>query len=143
MKLTTALFFVVLVLSLSASAQTAKTKRPALPADIAAVVGQDSDSLLKNPAIQARTKMLLGKKYDSFLESFETLNPVTKEGDFLFSSGCLIHACTHLESAIAVDLVNQTVHVAVFRQNEKTRYFNESGKATPNVIREWAKNLRQ
>src|SRR3954471_14095012 len=141
MKLTTALFFVVLVLSLSASAQTAKTKRPALPADIAAVVGQDSDSLLKNPAIQARTKMLLGKKYDSFLESFETLNPVTKEGNYLFSSGCLIHACTHLESAIAIDLANRTIHAAIFRQDEKTRYFNEGGKATPEVIRSWANNL--
>ncbi len=132
---------VTLVSCFSATAQTAKPGRPALPADIAAVAGQDSDSLLKNPAIQTRMKKLLGSKYDSFMESFETLNPITKEGGLLFSSGCLIHACTHLESAIAIDLVNSTIHAAIFRQNEKTRYFNEGGRATPGVIRDWATNL--
>jgi hypothetical protein len=105
--------------------------------------GHDSDAILKNPAIKARMKMLLGNKYDSFMESFETLNPVTKERRFLFTSGCLIHACTHLESAIAVNLTGNTIHAAIFRQNEKTKFFNEGGKATPEVIRRWANNLRQ
>lgn len=86
-------------------------------------------------------RKLLGKEYASFMESFETLTPVTKEGRFLFSSGCLIHACTHLESAVAVDLVNRTIHAAIFRQGEKIRYFNEGGKPTPKVIRGWADNL--
>ena len=143
MKRTASLLLVILVSCFSATAQTAKTSRPALPSDIAATAGQDSDSLLKNPAIQARIKRLLGNKYGSFMESFETLNPVIKEGNYLFSSGCLIHACTHLESAIAVDLTNNTIHAAIFRQDEKTRYFNEGGKATPEVIRDWANNLRQ
>lgn len=143
MKRTASLLLVTLVSCFSATAQTAKTNRPALPSDIAAVAGQDSDSLLKNPAIQTRMKKLLGNKYDSFMESFETLTPVTREGHFLFSSGCLIHACTHLESAIAVNLTGNTIHAAIFRQDEKTRYFNEGGKATPGVIRDWANNLRQ
>ena len=141
MKRTAFALLVTLVSCFSATAQTAKPGRPALPSDIAAVAGQDSDSLLKNPAIQTRMKKLLGNKYDSFMESFETLNPITKEGSLLFSSGCLIHACTHLESAIAIDLVNRTIHAAIFRQNEKTRYFNEGGRATPGVIRDWANNL--
>lgn len=114
-----------------------------LPSDIAAVAGQDSDSLLKNPAIKARMEKLMGNKYDAFMESFETLTPVKKEGNFLFSSGCLIHACMHLESAIAVDLVNKTIHTAIFREDEMTRYFNEGGKATPAVVRGWASNLRR
>jgi hypothetical protein len=88
-------------------------------------------------------KKLLGSKYDSFMESFETLTPVTREGNVLFSSGCLIHACTHLESAIAIDLDHRTIHTAIFRQNETTRYFNEGGKATPRVIRAWANHLKQ
>lgn len=132
-----------LVSPLSSTAQTAKIRRSARPSDIAAVAGQDSDSLLKNPAIKARLKRLLGDKYDSFMESFEALTPVTKEGKYLFSAGCLIHACTHLESAIAVDLVNKKIHAAIFRQDEQTRYFNESGKATPKVIRDWASHLSQ
>jgi hypothetical protein len=142
MKRTASLLLVTLVLCFSALAQTPKTRR-ALPSEIAAVAGQDSDSLLKNPVIKARMQKLLGNKYSSFLESFETLNPITKEGNYLFSSGCLIHACMHLESAIAVDLVNETVHTAIFRQGKKTRYFNEGGRATPEVIRDWANNLSQ
>jgi hypothetical protein len=143
MKKTASLLLITLVSCFCALAQTAKTSCPALPSGIAAMAGQDSDRLLKNPLIKARVKKLLGKQYASFIESFETLNPVTSEGHFLFSSGCLIHACTHLESAIAVNLTNNTIHVAVFRQDEKTRYFNEGGKATPEVIRDWANNLRQ
>lgn len=143
MKRTASLLLIILVSCVSALAQTAKTRRLPLPSDIAAMADQDSDSLFKNPAIKARMEKLLGNKYDSFMESFETVNPVTKEGNLLFSSGCLIHACTHLESAIAVDLVYRTIHLAIFRQNEKTRYFNEGGKATPEVIRDWAANLRR
>ena len=141
MKRTASLLLITLASCFSATAQTAKTRRPALPSDIFAMAGQDSDSLLKNPVIKARMKKLLGNKYDSFMESFETLNPVMREGHYLFSSGCLIHACAHLESAIAVDLVSRTIHAAIFRQDEKTRYFNEGGKATPGVIRGWANNL--
>jgi hypothetical protein len=143
MKRTTSLLLVALAFCLSATAQTSQARRAALPPEIAAAEGHDSDSLLNNAAIQARMKKLLRSKYDAFMESFETLNPVRKEGDFLFSSGCLIHACTHLESAIAVDLVNQTVHAAIFRQDEKTPYFNEGGTATPAIIKDWAGNLRQ
>jgi hypothetical protein len=143
MKRTTSLLLVGLAFCLSATAQTSKARRPALPSGIAAMEGHDSDSLLKNAAIQARMKKLLRSKYDAFMESFETLNPVRKEGNFLFSSGCLIHACTHLESAIAVDLVNQTIHAAIFRQDQKTRYFNEGGTATPAVLKDWAGNLRE
>jgi hypothetical protein len=143
MKRTTSVLLVALAFCVSATAQTSQTRRPALPSGIAAAEGHDSDGLLKNAVIQARIKRLLRSKYDAFMESFETLNPVRKEGNFLFSSGCLIHACTHLESAIAVDLVRQTVHAAIFRQDEKTRYFNEGGTATPAVIKDWAGNLRQ
>lgn len=143
MKIAISLLSVVFVSCLTASGQTAKTRRVALPPDIAAAVGQDSDSLLESPSIKARIKTLLGNKYESFLESFETLNPVTKEGNYLFSSGCLIHACTHLESAVALDLVDETVHAAIFRQGEKIRYFNEGGRATPRVIRDWANHLRE
>jgi hypothetical protein len=143
MKRTASLLLITLVSCFSATAQTVKTRRSALPSDIAAVAGQDSDNLLKNPVIKARMKKLLGNEYDSFMESFETLNPVTREGNYLFWMGCLIHACTHLESAIAVNLTNNTIHAAIFRQDEKTRYFNEGGKATPEVIKDWANHLRQ
>jgi hypothetical protein len=143
MKRMTSLLLVALAFFVSATAQTSQSSRAALPPEIAAAEGHDSDSLLKNAAIQARIKRLLRSNYDAFMASFETLNPVRKEGNFLFSSGCLLHACTHLESAIAVDLVNHSVHAAIFRQDKKTQYFNEGGTPTPAVIKDWAGNLRQ
>ncbi len=122
----------------------AQSKRPALPANLAKWNGSDSDRILKNPIIISRLKKLLGQKnYADFTESWETLNPIVKKGNFLFSSGCLIHACGHIESAIAIDLVNQTVHAGVFRETEKTKYFNENGRKTPQVIKKWANRLNQ
>lgn len=104
--------------------------------------GKDSHDLLTNPTIKARLKKLLGEKsYADFTESWETVNPVIKKGNFLFSSGCLIHACGHLESAIAIDLLKKTIHVGIFRETEKTKYFNERRRKTPAIIRNWAQNL--
>src|SRR5688572_199807 len=134
---------ILLIFNLCVFAQTNKKhKKSGLPANIAELNGADSDRLLNNAAIKIRLKKLLGKKnYASFLESFETLTPIEKRGAFLFSSGCLIHACTHLESAIAVDLVNKTIHAAIYRKGERTRYFNENGRRTPGVIKNWANRL--
>lgn len=128
-----------LVFALCAFAQT-----PALPANIAKWNGADSDKLLKNVTIKSRLKKLLGKKnYADFMESWETLNPIVKKGNFLFSSGCLIHACTHAESAIAIDLVNNSIHAAIYRDEEKPKYFNEKSRKTPQVIKNWANRLAQ
>ena len=64
-----------------------------------------------------------------------------KDGDVLFASGCLIHACTHLESSIAIDLKNNTIHAAIFNDEKPTRFFNERGTKSPKAIIDWAKNL--
>lgn len=136
-------FLILLIFNFCVFAQTnIKHKKSGLPANIGKLNGADSDRLLNNAAIKIRLKKLLGKKnYAAFLESFETLTPIVKKGAFLFSSGCLIHACTHLESAIAVDLVNKTIHAAIYRQNERTKYFNEKGRSTPRTLKNWANRL--
>jgi len=142
MKKAIFLFLITAIFAASGFAQTVKTKVPALPAGIADWKGEDSSKILDNAVIKARLKRLLGKKnYASFLESFETLNPTEKSGEILFSSGCLIHACGHLESAIAVDLVNNTIHAAIYNEEKKTRYFNEKGSKTPESIINWANRL--
>ncbi|MBS1795343.1 MAG: hypothetical protein JSS81_15915 [Acidobacteria bacterium] len=134
---------ILFLLTLSVAGATAQTKSgAALPVGLVRMTEADSAELLKDPVIKKRLRKLLGRKnYAAFLESFETVTPVEKKGSFLFSSGCLIHACRHLESAIAVDLVNQTIHAAIYRQTERTRFFNENRRKTPRVIRRWAKNL--
>ena len=132
----------LIIFAAAALAQNVKPKTPALPAGIAEWNGEDSDKILNNAVIKIRLKKLLGKKnYASFLESFETLTPIEKNGAILFSSGCLIHACTHLESAIAIELLNKTIHVGIFRRNEKTKYFNENGRKTPRALKSWADRL--
>jgi hypothetical protein len=134
------LFLISLIFATSTFAQKVK---PNFPADIAAWTGEDSAKILENPVIKIRLKRLLGaKNYASFLESFETLTPIKKNGNILFSSGCLIHACTHLESAIAIDLANQTIHAAIYRDDKKTKYFNEIGSKTPKSIANWANRLK-
>jgi len=136
------LFLITAVFGVSVFAQNAKPNTRSLPDGIAEWNGEDSGKILDNAVIKARMKKLLGKKnYASFLESFETLNPIEKNGDILFSSGCLIHACGHLESAIAVDLVNNTIHAAIYNEEKKTRYFNEKGSKTPESIINWANRL--
>jgi hypothetical protein len=130
------------ICGMSAFAQKAKPRTAALPAAIAQWAGQDSDIILNDPAIKTRLQTLLGtKNYASFVESFETVTPITKDGHVLFSSGCLIHACTHLESAIAIDLKANTIHAAIFNDVRKTRFYNERGSKTPDAVAKWAKRL--
>ena len=137
-KLSVILF--VLLFAFGANAQTTKSKRQPLPANIAN--WQDSFKLVNNAAVKSRLKKLLGKKgYADFLESWETVNPIVKKGNVLFSSGCLIHACGNVESAIAIDLKSKTIHVGIFRDNEKTKYFNEAKRKTPQIVRNWANRL--
>lgn len=143
MKKITLSFLIIALGGWCAFAQTKqKTPKSELPAGMARLGGDYSDTLLNNSVVKMRLRKLLGKKnYASFYESFETLTPIEKKGQFLLTSGCLIHACTHLESAIVIDLVNKTIHAAIFRRNEKTKYFNENGRRTPKALKDWGDRL--
>ncbi len=138
------IIFSLLIVAICAFGATAQTNKKGdkLPAVIIKMTDADSFALLNNPVIKTRLKKLLGaKNYAAFLDSFETVSPVEKNESILFASGCLIHACGHLESAIAVDLVNQTVHAAIYNQIEKTKFFNEKNRKTPAIIKNWADRL--
>ncbi len=51
------------------------------------------------------------------------------------------HACGHLESAVAIDLLNNTIHAAIYNEQKKTAFFNERGSRTPESLTAWAKFL--
>lgn len=139
MKKAVFLFLVTTIFAVSIYAQNVKPKVSVLPVGIAGWTDADSDKILNDAAIKIRLQKLLGKKnYSAFLDSFETINPVEKNGNVLFSSGCLIHACGHLESAIAIDLVNNTIHAAIYNEKKKIAYFNERNSKTPESIANWA-----
>lgn len=119
-----------------------EAENPELPAGIADWAGEGSDKLVSQPSINKRLQKLLGaENYEAFMGSFETLNAIERKGDVILGSGCMIRACTRLESALAVDLENKTIHAAIFNQIEETRYFNEKGAATPAALSEWARRL--
>lgn len=134
-------FLMVLICSLGLAAQT-KTENNKFPAEISKMTDADSHELLENAAIKMRLRKLLGaKNYEAFTASFETVSPVEKKGAFLFSSGCIIHGCSNAESAIALDLTNNTIHVAIYDRTKPTKFFNENRRKTPKVIRDWSNRL--
>jgi hypothetical protein len=136
------IFLTIAVISVAVFAQHSKSKNTALPGDIASWTGPDSDKVLDNAVIKSRLKKLLGKKnYSDFTTNWETVGPLEKKGNVIFVSGCLLHACGHLESAIAIDLANNTIHAGIYNEELKTRIFNERGTATPRRITLWANHL--
>jgi hypothetical protein len=91
------------------------------------------------PAVKARLRALLGRRYSEFAQSIDVQAPMTKVGDFLLGSGCLPHSCTINEAAFAIDMVNKRVHAAIFDKDKPTAYFNEDKKPTPQVLLDWSK----
>ncbi len=126
------------------SVQKTELKTNVLPPGISGWNGKDADRILKNPSIVRRLRKLLGKQhYADFIELLETVTPITKNGSVLFASGCPIHACGHLESAVAIDLSRNTVHAAIYNEEKKTAYFDERGSKTPQSIIVWANRLNE
>ncbi len=142
-KLRLACFMLVLsVFSFAQEKKVAISQTADLPADIAEWSGRDSDEILENAVIKLRLQNMMGNAdYESFSEYFETITRIEKRGDFLFAGGCMIHACMHLESAIAINLKNKTVHTAIFDETKETKFFNENESKTPEPILAWAKRL--
>lgn len=100
------LFVVVGVLIIStipAMAQPA-TRRPALPRNLDAYVGEYPDKLMRVTSVKSRLKTLLGKRYTDFDTSISVQHLIEKNGDFLIASGCMPHACTVNEAAFVIDL---------------------------------------
>jgi hypothetical protein len=98
---------------------------------------------MKVPAVKARLKTLLGKRYADFDISIAVQSPMTKVGDFLLASGCMPHACTITEAAFAIDLVNKRIHAVIYDKDKPTTYFNEDKKPTPQILKDWISDRGQ
>jgi hypothetical protein len=134
---------ITLTLCIFANAQSKVKTNSSATVNFSKSEGQYPFELFKNKTVRSRIKKLLGKNYSEFFDTFETQALFKKKGNFLFSSGCLIHACGHLESAIAIDLVTNTIHIGIFRQDERAKTFNENKRKTPKVLTVWFKNLKE
>jgi hypothetical protein len=133
---------ITLTLCVFANAQPKIKPKSSATVNLSKSESQYPFELFKNKTVKSRMKKLLGKNYSDFFDSFETQEPFKKKGNFLFSSGCLIHACGHLESAIAIDLSTNSIHVGIFRENEAAKTFNENKRKTPKILTAWLKNLK-
>ncbi len=137
--------FVLVALFIAVTAASgvvrAQTNKPALPANLDKYVGKYPDGFLNLPAVKTRLRKLLGTRYASFVTSFAVQMPFQKVGGFLFTTGCQAHSCTLSESAIAVDIAAKTIHVGIYRQATKGKFFNEAGADTPRPIADWADEL--
>ena len=136
------LLSLMLILSVSATAQTA-VKRPALPGNLAIYVDEYPVKLMKVASVKSRLKVLLGKRYSDFVLSIQVQAPMTIVGDFLLASGCMPHVCTINEAAFAIDLKNKRIHAAIYEKDEPTRYFNEDKAPTPKVLLDWVEELKK
>lgn len=126
--------------AIAAAAQTS-TRRPALPANLARYVDEYPVKLMKVPAVRARLKALLGNRYADFDTSISVQHTMTRDGDFLFASGCTPHACTISEAAFVIDLKNRRIHAVMYEKDEPPRFFNEDKTATPKILLDWVAEL--
>jgi hypothetical protein len=136
------IILITLTLCVLATAQSRVKTKNSATVSFSKSEGQYPFELFKNKTVKSRMRKLLGKNYSDFFDSFETQEPFAKKGNFLFSSGCLIHACGHLESAIAIDLAANTIHIGIFREDEAAKTFNENKRKTPKILTAWLKNLK-
>lgn len=134
--------FLLGILAISTAAAAAQAaRRPALPRNLPAYVGEYPDKLMKVPSVKSRLKTLLGKRYSDFDGSISVQHTITTEGDFLFASGCMAHACTINEAAFVIDLKNKRIHAVIYERDAPAKFFNEDKAATPQILLDWVKEL--
>jgi len=134
-------FGLIVVFTVFGTAQSS-TKRPPLPANLAKYVGEYPADLMRVPAVKSRLKTLLGKRYADFDYSISVQDVMKLDGDFLFGSGCMAHACTLTEAAFVVDVKNKRIHAVLYDKDKPAAYFNEDKVAAPQVLIDWVAALK-
>jgi hypothetical protein len=116
-------------------------RRPALPSNLSTYVGKYPVTLIKVASVKSRLRSLLGESYSDFNTSIDVQHQITRDGDFLFASGCMAHSCTTNEAAFVIDLKNKRIHAVIYERDADTRFFNEDKAATPQVLLDWIKEF--
>jgi hypothetical protein len=97
---------------------------------------------MKVPAVKARLKTLLGRRYTDFVYSIDVQSPMKMAGDFLFANGCMAHACTINEAAFVIDVKNKRIHAMLYEKDKAPLYFNEDKAPTPQILIDHAAELK-
>jgi hypothetical protein len=136
--------FILVILSIIATSvvmsQTGP-KRPALPNNLAKYVDEYPVELMKVTSVKRRLRTLLGKRYSDFEHAISVQSPIKRQGDILFASGCLAHACTINEAAFVIDLKNKRIHAVIYEKDSPAQFFNEDKAPTPQILLDWIKEF--
>lgn len=82
--------------------------------DLSHYVGKyPSELFRKEPSLKTRLRKLLGTNYQVFFNRLQTEMPIENDGGVLIVQGCMAHQCTIEVSAMAIDLANDKLHVAI------------------------------
>jgi hypothetical protein len=95
--------------------------------DLSRYAGKYPNELFRRePGLKTRLRSLLGSNYNSFFARLQTEMPIENDGGVLIVRGCMAHQCTIEEGILAIDLGNDTLHVAI-KFNSRFRTWSERG----------------
>lgn len=86
-----------------------------------------SELFRKEPSLKTRLRTLLGANYKTFLDRMQTETPIENDGGVLIMRGCMAHECTIEEAILAIDLGNDTLHVAIKSNSRYRPTWSERG----------------
>lgn len=85
--------------------------------------------------MKARLKTLLGGNYQDFMDRMAVQTPIEKVDGTIFLHGCMAHACTFEEAAMAITLPDQKLHCATLSKpldgKPVVKVFNENNTPEP------------
>ena len=96
--------------------------------DLSGYVGKyPSELFKKEPGLKTRLRALLGANYKTFFDRMQVETPIENDGGVLITRGCMAHQCTIEEGVLAIDLSNDTLHVAIKSNSRYRPTWSERG----------------
>ena len=86
-----------------------------------------SELFRREPGLKTRLRTLLGVHYKTFFDRMQVETPIENDGSVLIMRGCMAHQCTIEEAILAIDLGNDTLHVAIKSNSRYRPTWSERG----------------
>jgi hypothetical protein len=93
--------------------------------------------VLETDPLKSRLKAALKGDFKLLTERLQTSDPIEVQGDIFFTAGCMPHACSVEECAIAVDVKNDNVFVAILQDGKISERPEKANTTAPEVFKKW------
>ena len=93
--------------------------------------------VLETDPLKSRLKASLKGDFKLLTDRLGTSEPIEVQGDIFFTSGCMPHACTVEECAIAVDVKNDNVFVAILQDGKVSERPEKANTTAPEIFQKW------